>query len=414
MKNNIKLFTLLSILFYSQIGNVYSQWQPIGPDSCIDMTVKNNVIFATGYTGLWKTTNDGVNWTAVNNDLPSMARILCNNGTEIFTSTGSNIYKTSNDGINWIQSSNGITATQINCLTLNNNRLYVGCNNGLFMSTNAGSNWSYVGLDTIRITGIDFYSSNTIVICGTNQQFLERIVFQSTNNGINWSNISGIIDTTHYYPRDVKILGQNIYINAVNNLYQKNISGGSWISLKGNGFPLGNIEFEKMFIINQYLIVTLEDWNQTIFISHNNGINFHDISLGISNGTPLYIYDVIALNSYAFACTYSRDLYRRPLQQIIGIQTVSIETPKKFNLYQNYPNPFNPTTNITFDIRAKGMVKLIVSDALGREVVTLVYQELQPGSYKADFEATNYPSGIYFCRLETKNFAQTKKMILIK
>jgi uncharacterized delta-60 repeat protein len=90
------------------------------------------------------------------------------------------------------------------------------------------------------------------------------------------------------------------------------------------------------------------------------------------------------------------------------------ELPSEYKLFQNYPNPFNPVTNIRFDIISKSNVKLIVYDILGREVALIINQKLQAGSYKVDWEGTNYPSGIYFYKLETDTYNETKRMVLIK
>ena len=86
----------------------------------------------------------------------------------------------------------------------------------------------------------------------------------------------------------------------------------------------------------------------------------------------------------------------------------------KYVLYQNYPNPFNPITNIRFDIPRSSHVKLIIYDALGREVATLVNEKLSAGSYEAEWDGSGYPSGVYFYSLSANNFKQTKKMLLIK
>jgi hypothetical protein len=88
--------------------------------------------------------------------------------------------------------------------------------------------------------------------------------------------------------------------------------------------------------------------------------------------------------------------------------------PEDYFLSQNYPNPFNPSTAIEFSIPDEGYVSLIVYDVLGDEVKTLVNQELKVGSYKTKINAANLSSGIYFYTLKTKNYIQTKKMILIK
>ncbi|NOS86018.1 MAG: choice-of-anchor B family protein [Ignavibacteria bacterium] len=115
---------------------------------------------------------------------------------------------------------------------------------------------------------------------------------------------------------------------------------------------------------------------------------------------------------------------------IIGIEP-NYAAAVEFSLSQNYPNPFNPVTNIQFNIpllrgvTAEGgrgvFVKLTVYDLLGRDITTLVNRQMQPGSYNVDWDASNYPSGVYFYKIEvrqtgssTGDFFESKKMVLVK
>jgi len=110
---------------------------------------------------------------------------------------------------------------------------------------------------------------------------------------------------------------------------------------------------------------------------------------------------------------------------IIGIKPVGNSIPEKFSLEQNFPNPFNPTTRIRFSIPSVGngrdrSLHLKVYDILGREVTTLVNEELKPGTYEADFDGSNLTSGVYFYRLSAADntgniiFTETRKMMLVK
>ncbi len=83
-------------------------------------------------------------------------------------------------------------------------------------------------------------------------------------------------------------------------------------------------------------------------------------------------------------------------------------------LNQNYPNPFNPSTKIAYVLKEKTNVKLLVMNALGEEVAVLVNQTQEQGYHQLDFNASNLPSGIYFYSLQTDNFSETKKMLLMK
>lgn len=100
--------------------------------------------------------------------------------------------------------------------------------------------------------------------------------------------------------------------------------------------------------------------------------------------------------------------------QSIGIQNISSEVPSKYSLGQNYPNPFNPNTVISFQLPVVSCVTLIVYDAIGREITTLVNESLQPGIYEVNWDASRNPSGVYFYKLTTDGFTQTKRMTLVK
>ncbi|MGC8654791.1 MAG: T9SS type A sorting domain-containing protein, partial [Candidatus Kryptoniota bacterium] len=111
----------------------------------------------------------------------------------------------------------------------------------------------------------------------------------------------------------------------------------------------------------------------------------------------------------------SGGVWRRPLSEMItSDSTTSANLPQDFQLEQNYPNPFNPATNISFSIPSKSFVSLKVFDALGREVATLLSEELPPGMYSQQWNAQGFPSGVYFYRLQAGSFTDTKKLILIK
>lgn len=98
----------------------------------------------------------------------------------------------------------------------------------------------------------------------------------------------------------------------------------------------------------------------------------------------------------------------------VGITNVSQNIPGKYSLGQNYPNPFNPVTKIKFDIPKQSKVKITVYDALGKEVQVLVNKDISAGSYETEFSGYNYSSGAYFYKLESENFTDVKRMILLK
>jgi Secretion system C-terminal sorting domain len=97
-----------------------------------------------------------------------------------------------------------------------------------------------------------------------------------------------------------------------------------------------------------------------------------------------------------------------------SVRTSSSQNPVAYALSQNYPNPFNPATMIQFSVAHAGVVTLKVYDMLGREVATLVNQQLAPSTYSVTWNASNFASGVYFYRLQAGNFVEIKKLMLMK
>jgi hypothetical protein len=97
-----------------------------------------------------------------------------------------------------------------------------------------------------------------------------------------------------------------------------------------------------------------------------------------------------------------------------GVQPATNQVPGEFALKQNYPNPFNPKTKIALSVPRVSDVKLEVFDVLGRRVATLVDETKQVGEYAIDFDASNLGSGVYICRLSSRDIMLSQKMLLMK
>jgi hypothetical protein len=101
---------------------------------------------------------------------------------------------------------------------------------------------------------------------------------------------------------------------------------------------------------------------------------------------------------------------------LVGITPVSNSIPIKPSLYQNYPNPFNPSTKIKFDVPAGTFSNTIISiyDVLGKKAAEILNEKLTAGTYEIEWNASAYPSGVYFYKLVSGEYSVTKKMILTK
>ncbi len=148
-----------------------------------------------------------------------------------------------------------------------------------------------------------------------------------------------------------------------------------------------------------------------------DGVNPAINQLLLTTGFLISSFGVDQNNNNIYVCQYSTagagKIYK--LNYIpLAIQPISNEVPSQYSLLQNYPNPFNPITKLKFQMSNESFANLLVYDVRGREIATLVNEQLKPGTYEVEFEGFNYPSGVYFCRLEAGNYVETKKMLLLK
>jgi plastocyanin len=96
------------------------------------------------------------------------------------------------------------------------------------------------------------------------------------------------------------------------------------------------------------------------------------------------------------------------------VQTSNNNVPSSFDLSQNFPNPFNPSTKISFSLPQKSNFTLKIYNAIGQEIKTLVNGEADAGIHEIEFNGSNLASGIYFYRLSTPGFTDTKRLVLLK
>lgn len=147
----------------------------------------------------------------------------------------------------------------------------------------------------------------------------------------------------------------------------------------------------------------------TVFRSTDNGVSWQEFDSGIT-GTPRGA--LISMTGYGYAASSSG--FFRTTSLLTALEPLPGNLPAGFELAQNYPNPFNPATNIGFRIAKAGFVSLKVYDVAGREVATLVAENLAAGSYQYTWDGSGFASGVYYYRLSVGAEVQTRKMLLVR
>ena len=97
-----------------------------------------------------------------------------------------------------------------------------------------------------------------------------------------------------------------------------------------------------------------------------------------------------------------------------GVGERGSESVSGFKLAQNFPNPFNPASNIDYSVATAGLVTIKVYNVLGKEIATLLNEDLQPGTYQVNFDGTGLASGVYYYKMTAGSFSETRKMMLMK
>ena len=147
-----------------------------------------------------------------------------------------------------------------------------------------------------------------------------------------------------------------------------------------------------------------------MFIKFSNTLSQIDTSVLLNSGK--YYLEVEAQPmSYSWMFPYSFILHSTPVTSVKSNAPTVVEG---FHLLQNFPNPFNPSTNISFHIPSKSYVSLEIFDILGREVTKLVSREMEAGDHSVTWDASAMSTGTYFCRFQSGNFVDTKKLVLLK
>lgn len=308
-------------------------------------------------------------------------------------------------------------------------------------STDGGITW---GADT-RLTydsNGTYYpsvavSGNIVHVVWYDFRMGKRAVFykRSTDNGTNWESDKQLtFGSSESYNATVGVSGAAVHVAWQDTrygieeiFYMRSSDGGlTWSSERRMTNNSGISWYPAISVLQNNVHLAWQDnttGNYEIYYdcSTDGGITWEQITqLTIDTAESLRP-AIAVLDSYVHVVWNDKrdgnfEVYykRNPTGNPIGINNISSKIPSVYSLSQNYPNPFNPITKIKFDVTKLSSVKIIVYNVSGREVVTLVNERLNPGTYETTFDGSSLTSGVYFYKMVTDGFSETRKMILIK
>jgi hypothetical protein len=254
----------------------------------------------------------------------------------------------------------GISAT-------NTNKIYIGTSNGkIIITTDNGANWSsQPGFPYVTDFAVD--NTNDDICFATFGGTSATRVMLTTNGGVNWTNVSTGLPNISINSVVLRTAAPRmLFVGSDFGVFQSTNDGASWVS----------------------------------FNSALPSVAIYDLKYKQPAGIIL-------------AATHGRGCWTFNLGEMLGVDPAAI-VPDKYELMQNYPNPFNPSTKISFAIPKEGNVKLIVYDINGKETVLLVNGRMNAGTHQITWNASGISSGVYFYKIETSDFTDVKKMILVK
>jgi hypothetical protein len=451
LKGEIIMKTLFIFLFcFLSIHAVcYSQWvQTAGTPQgggITDMLVTPNGTlivtcasfnFPNGQSGgIRHSTNNGTTWENDYQHYTARTLAMGQNGY-VFASSwdypniSEGLWVSFNQGAVWqghlylIGSNNNIFSILVRD---NNQTIYIGTRTGVRKSTNGGGSFNPVNNGIPANSWVRDLAAKTdgsIYAATTNG------VFRSTNTGSSWQQFSGVTPGDTVVKLCIYDLGADgnnqTLIGGTNN--GKAYEEGAELFLASFFVANNTNEFSGMDALGVALFMT--QFNESgdpgaCFTMFKDAVWVHEEhNEGLTGSRPISVVavnPVIRTDNTSTADVYlgyyegtgtGAKVFKRTFP--IGILQISSEIPKEFSLSQNYPNPFNPMTKIKFSVPNSSNVNITVFDVLGRHITTLVNEKLNAGTYETEWNANSMPGGVYFYRIETEDFSETKKMILVK
>ena len=439
----------LFVLAFTLTGNPPSGWyQQFMPN--LNGQSISDILFLDSLTGfaitgdqtpndtnyILRTTNGGDNWSIIYQAYRNFLKVQFINNTTGFVCGGFNtssgtLLKTTNGGDNWVSLNTPGSVWYDDMSVLNEDTIWLvqrsSLDGGVFRTTNGGVNWenqfsggSQNPNKIYMYNGrIGYFSAGSIA---------SPNIYKTTNSGLNWNIILSGENFTDIYFLD-SLLGWKCSSSDVAFIRKTTNGGENWTSQslppEGSSFLFSRmirfsfVNKDTIWGVGGTYILSAGNYRGVIYKTTNGGINW-----------GYQIPDTsIHITGYAFVVFVNKDRGWSYHSQQGGVRTVTggdtityytnihqigNEIPTNFELFQNYPNPFNPSTNIKFRIKSSTLARLSIYDISGKAIATLVNEKLSPGEYEYKFDGTGLSSGIYFYRLETGGFIDTKKMILVK
>ena len=355
-----------------------------------------------------------------------------NNSNIIYAeSQNGGLGKSTDDGVGWNYALNGIDgseptnwSTPVVMDPNSSNVLYYGTHS-LYRTSDGSENWTKISPQlTDWVSGSRLGTLTTIAVAPTNSDVIyvgtdDAHVWVSTDNGSSWNDISSDLPQRWVTRVVVDPSDENVVYVTFNGLkwrdpqphvFRSTDKGQSWTDISNNlpDAPVNAFAVDNNFSNRLYL-----GNDVGMYVSFDTGQSWEILGEGLPI-LPIGDIKIHPTENFLVAGTYGRSMYKIDLDLLTDINENQIQVVQGFNLFQNFPNPFNPTTSITWYSSVSGNQSLKIYDITGKELFTLFDEYKSAGKHQIDFNAEALASGIYFYKLTTDNFSETKKMVVLK
>ncbi len=416
-----------------------------------------------GGNQLFRTTDGGLTWSSYSFSTGSSVIEIqfVNESTGWVIINSSNlgeVFKTTNGGTDWSLQYQTSNSSYEGLFFLNSNYGWVSTLQGILKTTNGGNNWTAHASELsgspmcLRFTDIQtgWLSHNTLG---------SYTISKTTDGGITWINqkseSSKYVESIHFIDSNTGFAAGWQMFTPPNNsqgFVLKTTDGGvSWIEQYKEAGTINSVSFANdligwavgsdgviIYTSNGGIPVELTSFtaaanNKKVTLCWSTATETNNKGFEIERSNDKHIWEKIGFvnghgtvtepKNYSFEdLTIISDVYYYRLKQVDfnGDFTysktieVTIGLPKEYSLSQNYPNPFNPVTTINYQIPKDGFVSLKVYDILGKEIATLVNSDKAQGKYTVEFDGSRFASGMYIYKLQSGDFVETRKMMLLK
>jgi hypothetical protein len=408
----------------------------------LSLGLRDSIVYAGAQHGIYRSADLGAHWEYCSNgmNLPSAITWiygLAKNGSTLYAATsGYGLFASSDNGVSWMPLNAGPNMRGSNVLALDSVLLF-GTEDGVYRSMDKGMTWSQVasGFTLTRsfaVLGADIFMATedgilrssdrgatwmrlslvpgkaervfSVAVCGTYVFAGSQAdgVFRSSDHGVSWTSANSGLGGN--FVRMFAASGSALYAGTDNGgVYVSMNNGTTWAPMNFGG------RVGALVVADQYLFVGVR--NAGVYRTANNGVSWEPFN------DQLRTNDVMALlvsDGTLYAGTIGAGVFRRPYSEVNAVEPSDAPPPEVMTLDQNYPNPFNPSTTISFSLPSRAFVTLKVFDVMGRDVATVVSEEMQAGNYARQWNASGMPSGVYFYRLQAGAYSETKQLIIIK